>query len=332
VLETLNKYIDADAGNTAASRRFIHLPMDLRLDRRFVAILILSVGGHIFFYLSLIVLDSWTFRWVVTRPRSKDEELVKIIDLTGADNRFTRLRPPPEHPRRVDLDHLKQDPNLGNDQNLISRSPHPGSGSDDNQRGSGRYGAERADSPSARSIGQGHSGAIQTAQPPSIRPIEMKQAPRPGEPSAAGLPNPQLTPAPPPNAQAERAPARAARDAASNDASTEGSGRPRELGLRAVEAQYTAVVREEIYRENRRTMPKDWITNTLTHEVSAEFLVLLGRDGRVISVRMLRSCGYANLDKTARDAIFLASPFKGYPANLGDTFPVTVKVTYTPYG
>src|SRR5262249_26890047 len=114
---------------------------------------------------------------------------------------------------------------------------------------------------------------VEGAQPPpSAKPIEMRQTPRPAEQTATGLPNPQLAPAPVPPGERTT---RATRDAGPRDATTEGSGRPRELGLKEVKAQYTAKVRAEIYKENRRTMPKDWIMNTLTQEVSAEFEVLL---------------------------------------------------------
>jgi TonB family protein len=97
-----------------------------------------------------------------------------------------------------------------------------------------------------------------------------------------------------------------------------------------VQSQYTAYVRERIYAQNRRIMPRDWITSILSKEVSADFELVLARDGRVLSVTMLRSCGYANLDRIARDAISLASPFRELPASLGDTFTLTVTIHYAP--
>jgi TonB family protein len=78
-------------------------------------------------------------------------------------------------------------------------------------------------------------------------------------------------------------------------------------------------------------MPRDWIATTLAREVVSEYSVVLDRRGRVKAARLVQSCGYATLDQKAREAISLASPFEGFPPELGDSFEMTVDVHYTPY-
>jgi len=101
--------------------------------------------------------------------------------------------------------------------------------------------------------------------------------------------------------------------------------------LRAAQSQYVAYVRRKIYTENQRIMPRGWIETILAGEVVSEFSLVLDRSGRVRTVRLVQSCGYATLDRKAREAISLASPFEGFPPELGDTFEMTVDVHYTPF-
>jgi TonB family protein len=98
-----------------------------------------------------------------------------------------------------------------------------------------------------------------------------------------------------------------------------------------VQAQYMAYVRARIRQVNERIMPRSWIAEVLSRKVSADFTVVLGRGGRFISARLVRSSGYARLDDVARDAIYIASPFEGYPPEAGDTITLTVTVYYTPW-
>jgi outer membrane biosynthesis protein TonB len=337
VLETLQRYAEADAERTAKSARSIRLPLDRRLDHRFFTILSLSIACHFIFFPGLILLDLWVgHRAAAPRPPSDPEELVKIVDLAPRGDKGPPLRTPPERLERVDLSHLVENPNLGDDTSLVARSPRPGSGSDD-LTNKGKSGREPGQPPGPRSSGssahqQAGNGQNHTVQPPGARSIEMKPAPAPSEQATAGLPGAQPAPAPPPPAQRQTSRPRTAVDSSGPAGSDESSGRPRELGLSVIESQYRAYVRERIYNQNRRIMPKDLITSILAKEVSADFDVVIARDGRVVAVRMLRSCGYANLDRVARDAISMASPFKGYPASLGDTFTVIVTVHYTPFG
>jgi TonB family protein len=78
-------------------------------------------------------------------------------------------------------------------------------------------------------------------------------------------------------------------------------------------------------------MPRDYVATTLAGEVIAEFSLVLDKSGRVRSVRLVQSCGYETLDRKAREAISLASPFEGFPPELGDTFEMTVYVHYSPF-
>ena len=331
MLETLNRYAEADAQIAAKSARSIRLPLGRRLDPRFFTILGLSIACHLAFYVGLIVLDSWFGHLPAARRRNDPEEIVKIIDLTGNPNQGPPLRTPPERMQRIDLSNLVENPKLGDDTSLVSRSPAPGSGSEDSGKKSksGRPPGQAAASASNVATPQPGDAQNHTAQPPGARPIEMRQAPAPTQQATATLPGAQPATAPPPPSQ--RRP-RIAGDTGSGDGNDESSGRPRELGLSVIESQYRAYVRQKIYDENRRHMPRDFITSVLANEVSADFEVVIGRDGQVKSVRMRRSCGYSDLDKTARDAIHTASPFAGYPQALGDTFTVIVTVRYTPFG
>jgi TonB family protein len=337
VLETLQRYAEADAERATKSARSIRLPLDRRLDHRFFAILSLSIAFHIVFFPGLILLDSWVgHRATVPRRPSDPEQLVKIVDLAPRGDKGPPLRTPPERLERVDLSHLVENPNLGDDTSLVARSPRPGSGPDDLSN-KGKSGREPGQPPGPRSSGSSvqqpaGNGQNHAVQPPGARSIEMKPAPAPSEQATAALPGSQPAPAPPPPPQRQNARPRTALDSSGPAGSDESSGRPREIGLSVIESQYRAYVREKIYDQNRRIMPRDWITTVLSNEVSAVFEVVLARDGRVVSMRMLRGCGYANLDRVARDAISLASPFKGYPQSLGDTFTVTVTVHYTPFG
>jgi TonB family protein len=75
-------------------------------------------------------------------------------------------------------------------------------------------------------------------------------------------------------------------------------------------------------------MPRKWVEDMLTGKVSANFDLLLGRGGRILSVRLVRSTGYPQLDDIARQAIYMASPFEGYPQQAGESILFTVTVHY----
>jgi TonB family protein len=92
-----------------------------------------------------------------------------------------------------------------------------------------------------------------------------------------------------------------------------------------------AYVRAKISKENERIMPRRLIEELLSDKISADFEIEIGRDGRLLSARLVRSSGYSQLDSVARQAIFISSPFEGYPQNAGDKIPLRVTVYYTPY-
>jgi hypothetical protein len=92
-----------------------------------------------------------------------------------------------------------------------------------------------------------------------------------------------------------------------------------------------AYVRTKIRKANERIMPRKWIEDILPDKVSADFEVLLGRGGRILSSRLARSTGYSQLDDVAKQAIYIASPFEGYPLDAGETITLTVTVYYTPW-
>ena len=89
-----------------------------------------------------------------------------------------------------------------------------------------------------------------------------------------------------------------------------------------------AYVRAKIRKSNERIMPREWIKDVLRDKVSADFSLVIKRDGQILSARLIRSSGYAVLDDYARQAIFIASPFEGFPQAAGNTIIFTVTVFF----
>ena len=89
-----------------------------------------------------------------------------------------------------------------------------------------------------------------------------------------------------------------------------------------------AYVRAKIRKANERIMPRDWIKDMLSNKVSADFTVVIRRDGSILSTRMVRSTGYSVLDDSARQAIFTASPYEGYPQDAGNSLTFTITVYF----
>jgi outer membrane biosynthesis protein TonB len=85
------------------------------------------------------------------------------------------------------------------------------------------------------------------------------------------------------------------------------------LGLEAAQGQYMALVRAKIRKANEKIMPRDWIRDVLRDKASADFSLVIKRDGQILSVRLVRPSGYSVLDAYARQAIFTASPLRGSP-------------------
>jgi outer membrane biosynthesis protein TonB len=110
--------------------------------------------------------------------------------------------------------------------------------------------------------------------------------------------------------------------------SGEDATKSNKLAIRSERSQYVAYVRQKIERINQRIMPKDYVETTIAREVVSVFSLVVERSGRVRAIRLEESCGYSTLDKIARQAISMAEPFEGYPAELPETFEMTVLVHY----
>lgn len=89
-----------------------------------------------------------------------------------------------------------------------------------------------------------------------------------------------------------------------------------------------AYVRAKIRNANERIMPREWIKDVLREKVSADFLLVIKRDGQILTARLARSTGYSVLDNYARQAIYTASPFEGFPQAAGNTITFTVTIYF----
>jgi hypothetical protein len=309
VLKTLDSYIDV----TATAGKF---PASLRAPnsraRRFSRILALSVVGHIFFYAWLINLDMSSDRWR-SDYSGAPTELVKITEIALSPDR-PPLRAAPDPVEESDIDRMEYDPDRADDVHLRSRSQKLG-GAD------GETASTRLPRETTRNRPPAESTAppvkAERASPPAGAVISQLPAPRSAPPMPAAI---QIPPAP---SSAEPPPARAI-------ARAETSSGTAELGFETIRAQYMAQVRAKIRKTNERIMPRKWIEDMLTSKVSADFDLSLGRGGRILSVRLARPSGYSQLDDIARQAIYMASPYEGYPQDAGETIIFTVTVYYHP--
>jgi TonB family protein len=77
-------------------------------------------------------------------------------------------------------------------------------------------------------------------------------------------------------------------------------------------------------------MPREWIKDVLREKVSAEFLLVIKSDGQILTAELWRPTGYPRLDASAREAIYTASPFEGFPQTAGNTITFTVTVYFFP--
>lgn len=89
-----------------------------------------------------------------------------------------------------------------------------------------------------------------------------------------------------------------------------------------------AAVRAKIRNANERIMPREWIKDVLRDKVSADFSLVIKRDGQILATRLIRSTGYSVLDDYARQAIYTASPFEGFPQVAGNTITFTVTIYF----
>jgi len=327
VLKTLNNYIDQgplEQGllGTLRSR--------LGKDRRFNVLLSISVVLHIIFYAALIKLDSWAMMQAIASGH-RSAALVKLFDVASPPDRST-LRSAPEPVERADLNRLQFDPNTADDVHLVPRSPKPAE-----RRGSDRLPAadviERQLKKSSGSGGRDRAGAAdRQAAPPQATSIQANRVPLLDEAITAQTPPMQAAPLPPaPSPKQESSSTAAGSSEPSPAGSRRGSSsESAALGLEAAQGQYMALVRAKIRKVNERIMPREWIKDMLRDKVSADFKLVIRRDGHISSVDLWRATGYSVLDDAARQAIFTASPFEGFPQSAGNTITMTVTVYFYP--
>lgn len=325
MLKTLDNYID---GGPAASGVLESIRSRAGRDPRFNKLLVISVVAHIIFYTALIKLDSWAIQRVIARGK-RQPELVQFVELAPPRD-AVRLRTAPEPLERADVNHLRFDPENANDIQLLNRSP----------RQTERRGAHGA-LPSADEIerraraarGAAASTALQpptaSSQPPATAIAQatgvtqldaQPAAPAPSSPPVA-LPPAPARPEPSGSVSGPREQASAGTHRGESSQSTA-------LALQAAEGQYMAFVRAKIRKANERIMPRDWIKEMLSDKVSADFTVIIRRDGNILSTRMVRSTGYSILDDSARQAIFTAGPYEGFPQDAGNSLTFTITVYF----
>jgi TonB-like protein len=327
LLRTLDRYIDSSrpAGPLAA------LWSRLGRDRRFAVLFAMSVVVHVFFYTALILLDSWAMMRVVASGK-RQASLVKLIELAPPPERTT-LRTAPESLERADVGRLEFDPATADDVHLIQRSPKPVE-----RRGTSGHlpPADLIEKQARASRGSGGRDRTGSAdrpptppQNPSVQATRIGQLEEAVVTQAPPAQMAQLPPAPLPKPDANTS------NAGSPETSPAGSRRGSSsessaLGLEAARGQYMALVRAKISKVNERIMPRDWIRDVLRDKVSADFSVDIKRDGQILATRLLRPSGYSVLDDYARQAIFTASPFEGFPQAAGNTITFTVTVYFFP--
>lgn len=318
MLKTLDIYID----------RRPNVWSNVGRDRRFTFLLAVSVVIHVIFYAALIKLDSWAMMRAIASGRSQ-ASLVKLIELAAPPDRVT-LRTAPEPLERADINRLQFDPATADDVHLVPRSPKPST-----QKGNaGRL-------PSADQIerqlraSRGSGGRDRTApashQPvlPETSSIQANRIPVLDEAMIAHTPPTQAVPAPPSPAQKQDASSKTTGSEATAAGVRRGNrSESLALGLEAAQGQYMALVRAKIRKANERIMPREWIKDVLRDKVSADFMLVIKRDGQILTTRLARSTGYSVLDDYARQAIYTASPFEGFPQAAGEALTFTVTVYF----
>lgn len=306
MLKVLEQYIE---GESASTKRY-------SADIRFRKILVSSVIAHVLFYGLIIQLDLMR-KLEDVPPRQSRTGLVLVTEV-GGPPKSPPLRSIAEPLERADVRRMEHDPQHSNDKDLVASSPKLG-----NPEGT----AQQSKAPKLSAIKPpASSGApASTPQktgptPPATTPIVAQTLPTPAPPVPTGVlrNQNQNTEAPPPVAPSVRAPE-----------SQESRG-TRAFSMDDVSGQYMALVRSKISKANERSMPRDWIKDILNNGVSADFQITIGRGGRLLAVELRRSSGYPTLDSAAREAIYNARPFEGYPQDAGEQIILTVKVSYAP--
>jgi outer membrane biosynthesis protein TonB len=289
----------------------------------------MSVVVHVIFYAALIKLDSWAMMQVIASGK-RQVSLVTLIELAPPPERAT-LRTAPEPLERADINRLQFDPAAADDVHLVQRSPKPAE-----RRGTSGHlpPADLIEKQLRASRGSGgrERPGPTTHQPTPPQPSSI-QANRIGQLDEAVItqtPPAQAAPVPPAPSPKQDA---NTTNPGSSEASPVGTRRGSSsessaLGLEAAQGQYMALVRAKIRRVNERIMPREWIKDVLRDKVSAEFKLVIRRDGQILSAELWRPTGYSVLDDSARQAIFTASPFEGFPQAAGNTITFTVTVYF----
>ncbi|HEY7912685.1 MAG TPA: TonB family protein [Blastocatellia bacterium] len=293
----------------------------LRREARYRRLFVLSVVAHVLFFAAIIRLDL-VMKFARAQPQPAPAPSVRIIEVPLEGFPSDRLQP--EQVERAEESRFHLDPESTDDIHLTNRSPNPASAATGNAR------RPSGGSVSARAEGGRGPGASASDQnsPPAVAPIRGGGLLAIESPPIAG----NITP----GASAQLPPAPVA-TSAKEDTALPAGGEHRRAGLESAsfgfeerKAQFIAHIRSKIRQVNERIAPRELIKTLLADEVSAEFELRLRRDGRIKNLRMTRSSGYGALDSMAREAIYNASPFVGYPPEAGDEFSFTVRVFYHP--
>jgi outer membrane biosynthesis protein TonB len=328
VLKTLDTYIEE---SQSESGFLASLWSRLARDRRFSILLTLSFVFHLIFYAVIINLDFWAAQEHKAAGQPEGER-VQFVEIAPSPDIHKR-RPAPESLARVDINRLEYDPNNADDTQLLSRSPKPST-----QRGNnGQLPSADVIERRARAARAAASQAVRPSpdhsQPPRTAVVTSSGPPRPDSPVIANAPVVQPAPAPPTPVQNPSANATAsnAAEQAQAGARRGDSAESSMLGFERVQAQYIALVRAKIIREHRRSVPYEYVQDVLSRRVSADYEIEIARSGQLLSVRLLHKSGDSRLDALAREAIYMASPFEGYPQDAGDRISFIVKLYYDPF-
>ncbi|MFL6212275.1 MAG: TonB C-terminal domain-containing protein [Blastocatellia bacterium] len=317
MLETLNSYIEEQPSRGAADR----VRAWLRNERVFARLLVVSVVLHIIFYAGIILLNSWEMQRI--KPMRQQGTGLDLITEIAPPSSSSRLRTPTAALERADVRRFEFDPQTGNDTDLIARSPNPST-----QRGS--KGAQPSASDVEAQINRKHGGGQEnrpgpaSVQPPVVASVPGANAYPPPSAASTAVPS-TATPAPP---APRPAPTPSTEPAAGTQRGT--GSESTSFGTQRISAQYRAFVRSKVSRVNEAYLPRDFVNTTLSGEVSADFELVIDRNGRIVRLTLLRPSGFKALDATARQAIVSASPFEGYPQTAGDTITLKVTVYYYP--
>ena len=323
MLKTLDRYID---DKTRGAGPLAPLWSRLAHDRRFTFLLAMSVVFHVIFYAVLIRLDSWAMMRVIASGK-RQVSLVRLIELAPPPERST-LRTAPEPLERADIDRLQFDPASADDVHLVQRSPKPAE-----RRGTSGHlpPADLIERQLRASRGSGGRPGPTPHQPtpPVTSSIQANRIPLLDEAVITQTPPTQAAPVPPaPAPKQDNATTAGSSEAAQAGTRRGSSSESAALGLEAAQGQYMALVRAKIRKANEKIMPREWIKDVLRDKVSADFSLVIKRDGQILSTRLLRSSGYSVLDDYARQAIFTASPFEGFPQTAGNTITFTVTIFF----